>query len=217
MRNWGAQQRCAQGPRRACGAEAGPGCGGRGRRGAWPGTKTTHRGTRQHTRPHWYEGRRGDRGARLRCPRAAAEANRQHTNDKPRPIGGRREACGAWPGFEPTRRAKLAARTASGRAGPTAAAGDLSGPQAPATQPPGYAKGAGTEVPAPCRLTQPLPRRGLRPNDRQSWRRRRIHRNMPPTTAAPRPAPPIRPSKPVRARRWARPVLGVVAGTSGAT
>ena len=34
----------------------------------------------------------------------------------PRPIGGRREACGAWPGFEPTRRAKLAARTASGRA-----------------------------------------------------------------------------------------------------
>ena len=32
-------------------------------------------------------------------------------------------ACGAWPGFEPTRRAKLAARTASGRAG-HAAAGD---------------------------------------------------------------------------------------------
>ena len=46
----------------------------------------------------------------------------------PRPIGGRREACGAWPGFEPTRRAKLAARTASGRAG-RAAAGDLSGQQ----------------------------------------------------------------------------------------
>ena len=47
----------------------------------------------------------------------------------PRPIGGRRGACGAWPGFETTRRAKLAARTASGRAG-YAAAGDLSGPQA---------------------------------------------------------------------------------------
>ena len=43
-----------------------------------------------------------------------------------RPIGGRREACGAWPGFEPTRRAKLAARAASGRAG-LAAAGDLAG------------------------------------------------------------------------------------------
>ena len=54
------------------------------------------------------------------------------------PVGG----GGAWPGFEPTRRAKLAARTASGRAaahrhtqrpGPTAsgrAAGDLSGEQA---------------------------------------------------------------------------------------
>ena len=53
----------------------------------------------------------------------------------------------------------------------------------------------------------------LRPNDPQSWRRRRIHRNMPPTTAAPRPAPPIRPSKPVRARRF----FGLVAGTSGAT
>ena len=51
------------------------------------------------------------------------------------------------------------------------------------------------------------------PNDPQSWRRRRIHRNMPPTTAAPRPAPPIRPSKPVRAR----PFFGLVAGTSGAT
>ena len=35
----------------------------------------------------------------------------------PRPIGGHREACGAWPGFETTRRAKLVARTASGRAG----------------------------------------------------------------------------------------------------
>ena len=30
-------------------------------------------------------------------------------------------ACGAWPGFETTRRAKLAARTASGRAGHAAA------------------------------------------------------------------------------------------------
>ena len=47
----------------------------------------------------------------------------------PRPIGGRREACGAWPGFEPTHQAKLAARTASRRAG-HAAAGDLSGEQA---------------------------------------------------------------------------------------
>ena len=34
-----------------------------------------------------------------------------------RPIGGRCEACRAWPGFEATRRAKLAAWTASGRAG----------------------------------------------------------------------------------------------------
>ena len=42
------------------------------------------------------------------------------------PIGGHREAWWAWPGFEPTRRAKLAARTASGRAG-LAVVGDLAG------------------------------------------------------------------------------------------
>ena len=41
-----------------------------------------------------------------------------------RPIGGHREACWAWPGFESTRRVKLAARAASGRAG-LAVAGDL--------------------------------------------------------------------------------------------
>ena len=65
--------------------------------------------------------------ARLRRPRATGPG--QATHRHPRPIGGRREACGAWPGFETTHRAKLAARTASGRAG-RAAAGDLSGQQA---------------------------------------------------------------------------------------
>ena len=61
------------------------------------------------------------------------------------PVGG----GGAWPGFEATRRAKLAARTARGRAAAHRH-----------TQRPRHAKGAGTEVPAPSRLTQPLPRRG---------------------------------------------------------
>ena len=111
------------------------------------------------------------------------------------PVGG----GGAWPGFEATRRAKLAARTARGRAAAHRH-----------TQRPRHAKGAGTEVPAPHSATASS---RLRPNGCQSWRRRRIHRNMPPTTAAPRPAPPIRPSKPVRAR----PCFGLVAGTSGAT
>ena len=55
----------------------------------------------------------------------------------------------------------------------------------------------------------------LRPNDRQPWRRRRIHRRRPPAAAAPRPAPPTRPSKPVRARRCMR--LVSTAGASGAT
>ena len=76
--------------------------------------------------PTGAEGAGGTEGNWLRCPWAVAETNRQHTNDKHRPIGGRRGACGAWPGFETTRRAKLAARTASGRAG-HAAAGDLAG------------------------------------------------------------------------------------------
>ena len=181
MRNWGAQQRCARGPRQGPRAVAGPG-------------RASRRRAEQHISdqapPVW------------RAPEGSAAV----------PVGGGR----AWPGFEATRRAKLAARTARGRAaahrhtqrpGPPAP-GTPVAPQA--TQQPGYAKGAGTEVPAPHSATASS---RLRPNDRQSWRRRRIHRNMPPTTAAPRPAPPIRPSKPVRAR----PCFGLVAGTSGAT
>ena len=48
---------------------------------------------------------------------------------KYRPIGDRRGACRAWPGFETTRRAKLAARTASGRAGPAAVGDQAAGPE----------------------------------------------------------------------------------------
>ena len=51
---------------------------------------------------------------------------REHTRPMPRPIGGRRGACGAWPDNESTRPPKLAARAASRRAGP-AAAGDQAG------------------------------------------------------------------------------------------
>ena len=71
---------------------------------------------------------------------------------------------GAWPGIETTRRAKLAARTARGRAaahrhtqrpGPPAPGT----PAAPHTRP-GTPKGRAPQYPPPCRLTQPLPRRG---------------------------------------------------------
>ena len=63
---------------------------------------TNHRRqtTRQHARPHRCGGRRR---AWLRRPWAAAGPG-QATHRHPRPIGGRREACGAWPGFETTRR-----------------------------------------------------------------------------------------------------------------
>ena len=101
--------------------------------GARPDNEATHQTTRQHTRPHWHGGRRRDRRARLRCPRVAGPGRTTRRRTKPHastpgptgmegaggmegqaavPVGG----GGAWPGFEATRRAKLAARTARGRA-----------------------------------------------------------------------------------------------------
>ena len=127
-------------------------------------------------------------------------------------VGGGR----AWPGFEPTRRAEGSQRgRRAGGPPPTDTYSDPARrrPGTPAV-PPGHAKGAGTEVPAPHSATTSS---RLRLNQAQPWRRRRIHRRRPPAAAAPRPAVPTRPSKPVRARRCARLVLGFVAGASGAT
>ena len=70
----------------------------------------------------------GPDGARNTIGAASNKLNREFRLR--RRCGGRRGACRAWPGFETTRRAKLAARTASGRAGP-AAAGDQARLQAP--------------------------------------------------------------------------------------
>mgnify|MGYP006959407395 CR=1 FL=1 len=65
-------------------------------------------------------------------------------------------ACGDLAGGPPP------TGTLSGQAHRTGSTAGASGARntSGATRPPGYAKGAGTEVPAPCRLTQPLPRRG---------------------------------------------------------
>ena len=120
--------------------------------GAWPGFEATRRAT-SATRRHWCGGHRRDPWAWLRGPWAAAEPGQaSHSDLAPQvwrapegpeglaavPVGG----GGAWPGFETTRRAKLAARTARGRAaahghnqqpGPTAhhaAPGTPVGPQA---------------------------------------------------------------------------------------
>ena len=86
-----------------------------------------------------------------------------------RPIGGRRGACGARPGFETTRRAKLAARTARGRAGHAAAgnqaersnAGDQEAPptgthRGPAPQQGPTAPGTPTAPQAPPQETETL-------------------------------------------------------------
>ena len=87
---------------------------------AWPGIETTRHHT-QHHRRHWYG---GHRRAWPRCRRAAAGPGRASPSTTSAagvegteglaavPVGG----GGAWPGFETTRRAKLAARTARGRA-----------------------------------------------------------------------------------------------------
>ena len=81
----------------------------------------------QNPHRHWCGRRRRDRGARLRCPWAVAVPGWAiHSDPAPlvwrAPEGPRGQAAvpvgggGAWPGFETTRRAKLAARTARGRA-----------------------------------------------------------------------------------------------------
>ena len=123
-----------------------------------------------------------------------------------------RGADGSRAGRRP--RAHQAARPNKARAAP----GTPAAPQTQATQPPKYTKGVGTEVPTPRDSATASSR--LRLNQAQPWRRRRTHRKRPPTAAAPRPAAPTMPSKPVRARpratRWPTPGAGV-AGASGAT
>ena len=142
--------------------------------GAWLGFETTHRATHQEPSATGVEGAGGTRG-----PGCGARGRRRGLAglrvDAPSEARG---ADGSRAGHRP--RAHKAARP---------------------SRHPGTPKGAGTEVPAPLSAHSATASSRLRPNDPQSWRRRRIHRNMPPTTAAPRPAPPIRPSKPVRARR----------------
>ena len=112
----------------------GRGAGGGGR--ARAGYETMHR-THQHTRHHWGVGRRRDQTAGLRCPWAVAGPGRTTSRRAERSSRRGRLAGGPLPTGTHSGQAHRAERAAAG-----------------------YAKGAGTEVPAPCRLTQPLPRRG---------------------------------------------------------
>ena len=91
--------------------------------GAWPGFETTRRATHQRPGAAGVEGAGGTGGHGCGA-RGRRQGQSKHTRLRPRPIGGRRGACGAWPGFETTRRAELAARTARGRAGHAAAGPD---------------------------------------------------------------------------------------------
>ena len=182
------------------------------------GQASRRRTTTQHRRRRRCGGCRSIRRAWLRCPWAVVEPGRG--------AGGRRQGQGG-PRDRPLRAA--GSRVAISRAGrrprahsaarPTGQEAQRAGPPAPGTPAAPHATTTRVRQRGGYRSTRPLSAHSatassrLRPNDPQSWRRRRIHRNMPPTTAAPRPAPPIRPSKPVRAR----PFFGLVAGTSGAT
>ena len=118
------------------GVSGGPGCGARGR---WRGLAAAPV---------------GGGGAWPRRRWAAAGPGRASRSATP----SRRLACGDLAGGPPP------TGTLSGQAhrtGSTAGGPPPTGtPSSPAQQAPGYAKGAGTEVPAPYRLTQPLPRRG---------------------------------------------------------
>ena len=146
--------------------------------GAWPGN------TQQQATPVW---RAPEEPAAVPVGGGGAWPGNTQT---PRPIGDRREACGAWPDNESTHRAKLAARTASGRAG-RAAAGNLSGQQATpqirrktdTTQ----HGGAGPQARAPGATTQTLrstcvPCRSARAarRSRQSSRNPRLRRRAGP-------------------------------------
>ena len=118
--------------------------------GAWPGFETTRRAY-QHTRHHWCGGRRRVRRAWLRCPWAVAGPGRASR---------RRAERSSWRGRLAGGPPPTGAQSSPAQQGTPSSPAQQGTPSSPAQQAAGYAKGAGTEVPAPCRLTQPLPRRG---------------------------------------------------------
>ena len=84
--------------------------------GAWPDNEPTRPATRQHTRPHWCGGRRRDRRARLRHPRAVAGPGRG--------AGGWRQGQGG-PRDRPLRAFRLACGDLAGGPPPTGTPSDL--------------------------------------------------------------------------------------------
>ena len=89
---------------------------------AGPGRSSRRRAEQHQPRiPHWCEGRR-----RVRRARASLQTRGQAAvtvsggrawpgnTRTPRPIGGHREACGAWPGFNTTHPATHEQRSAAG-------------------------------------------------------------------------------------------------------
>ena len=86
-----------------------------------PKTLISHPQRRRRFQPHTGTSKQRRQGFQLRLSLREQRRRRFHTTGPP----GRQDQAaaavgggGAWPGFEPTRRAKLAARTARGRAAP---------------------------------------------------------------------------------------------------
>ena len=93
----------------------------------------------------------------ISTPRATGVEGTGRSKRPGRGAGGRRQGQGG-PRDRPLRAFRLACGDLAGGPPPT---GTHSGQAHRAERAAaGHAKGAGTEVPAPCRLTQPLPRRG---------------------------------------------------------
>ena len=133
---------------------------------AWPGFETTHHHTAPQAPPMWRApaGPEGLAAVPVGGGRARAGLEIDHSEPQARVWRSRGRpgptapGTPAMPHSDNMQRGRLA-----GGPPPTGAQSSPAKqgtPSSPAQQAAGCAKGAGTEVPAPCRLTQPLPRRG---------------------------------------------------------
>ena len=117
------------------------------------------------TKRHWCGGRRRDRRAWLRCPwavagpgRASSQRAEPHISDQAPPVWRVPEGPEGTGGLRDRPLQAAGSRVAISRAAGPDGARNTSG--AARNNNPGTPKGRVPQYPPPCRLTQPLPRRG---------------------------------------------------------
>ena len=113
----------------------------------------------RHREPAGVEGA-ARHGAWPRCRWAAAGPGRASRRRAERSSWRGRLAGGPPPTGAQSSPAQQGTPSSPAQQGTPSSPAQQGTPSSPAQQAAGCAKGAGTEVPAPCRLTQPLPRRG---------------------------------------------------------